>query len=130
MAKSNYDKLSRKYLEDKLSEPEKKKLEFWMLLTKRKGDLELGKEDAEKIYQAIVNPNTTGKELRDLAAGNRDVLWYTWRIAATLLVVGLVGYFGWQQGFRDGAITEVASAGDTEKVILKDGSLVWLKGES
>jgi transmembrane sensor len=134
MGKSNFNTLVRLYLEGKISEEEKIKLEAWMDVRKTEdtGDLELSREDAEAIYRKIISEDTTEQEVRELASikGRRTVLWWTYRVAASVLLVALVAYLGWQQGFLDDAVTKVASSGNTEKIILKDGSLVWLKGTS
>lgn len=134
MGKSNFDILVRRYLSGEISEEEKVKLEAWMDIRKTKdtGDLELNREEAEKIYQTIVSKDTTPEELRELAASKtrRDSVWWTYRIAASILLIALVGYLGWEHGLQDGEFIKVASSGDTEKAILKDGSLVWLKGNS
>lgn len=134
MGNSNFDKLIRRYLENRVSEEERIKIEAWMDVRKTgdTGDLELSPDDADKIYQKIISSNTTEREIRELASvkGRRTFMWWAYRAAASLLLVALVGYLGWKHGFQDGAVTEFASAGVTEKVILKDGSLVWLKGNS
>lgn len=134
MGKSNFDMLMRRYLENKVSEEERIKIETWMDVrkTENTGDRELSKDEAEKIFQKIVSKDSTADEVRKLASakGHRNFMWWSSRVAAGILVVALVGYVGWKQGSRDGAITEVVSAGTMEKVILKDGSLVWLKGKS
>ncbi len=134
MDKSNFDMLMRRYLENKVSEEERIKIETWMDVRKTEdtGDRELSREDAEKIFQKIISKESTPAEVRELTSvkGDRNAMWWTYRIAAGILVVCLIGYIGWMQGFRDGGVTEVASAGSTEKTILRDGSLVWLKGQS
>lgn len=134
MGKSNFDKLKRRYLEDQVSEKERIRIEAWMDVRKTEGtgDLEMSKEEAEKMYQCIVSEDCSVSDIRRLASvkKSRTILWWTYRLAAGLLIVGLVGYFGWMHGFRDGSTTEITSTGNTEKVILKDGSLVWLKGTS
>jgi transmembrane sensor len=133
MGKSNFDTLVRRYLEGQISEEEKVKLEAWMDVRKTEdsGDLELSKEEAETIYQKIISKESTEQEVRELASRkNRTLTWWTYRVAASVLILVVVGYLGWRQGFLDGAVTKVASSGNTEKVILKDGSLVWLKGTS
>lgn len=134
MSKSNFDKLIRRYLENQVSEDERIKIEAWMDVRKTEdtGDLELSQEEADKIYQKIISTSGTAQEIRELASvkGRRTFLWWAYRAAASILLVALAGYLGWKHGYEDGAITKVASAGATEKVILKDGSLVWLKGNS
>lgn len=98
MGKSNFDKLMRRYLEDQVSEEERIKIEAWMDVRKTEdtGDLELSKEEAEKMYQRIVSKDSNTTEIRELASlkEGHTILWWTYRLAAGLFIVTLVGYLG------------------------------------
>jgi len=134
MSKSNFDRLMKRYLLNQVSEDEKIKIEAWMEVRKTEdtGDMELSREEAELLFQKITNKTSSTGEVRTLASVKKrhTTMWWTYRIAASLLVITIVSYLGWKRGLHDGSVTEIASQGNTEKVILKDGSLVWLKGSS
>src|SRR5690606_39505014 len=52
------------------------------------------------------------------------------RIAASLVIVSLVSYAVWYYTASRENPLEVVSGNGVEKIILNDGSLVWLRGES
>lgn len=134
MNKSNFDRLLKRYLTGQVSEQEKVKIEAWldMMKTENVSDLELSKEDEEKLFQKIVSNNNNLEEIRTIVPHRNKVTIFGWtlRIAATLLVVVLVSYIGWQVGKQNSGSMEIASSEPVKKVMLTDGSLVWLKGNS
>lgn len=114
MGKSNFDNLMNRYLRDQVTEEEKVKIEAWLDVMKTEGgeDLELSKEDEEKLYQNILN-GLPGKHARRWRLRARPVV----MLVAALLLAGL-SFLLWYN---------TSIAGSTDKLILTDGSLVWLR---
>jgi len=116
MGKSNFDSLMNRYLRDQVTEEEKVKIEAWLDVMKTEGgeDLELSKEDEEKLYQNILK-GLPGKQVRRWrrSLSVQSVL----VMAAAILLVALSFLF-WDR---------LSPATSPEKLILADGSLVWLK---
>jgi transmembrane sensor len=132
MRLSNYDKLVDQYLKGQLSGEEKKKFEAWldMKKTRRAENFELTPEDEERVYKQIMSRVEGVKELEPLLkkTTRRPMLW----AASIALLVGLSAYAIWftigeEPGFTSGRATMASS---NEKMILNDGSIVWLRGDS
>lgn len=134
MEKSNFDQLLKRYITGEVSEDERRKLEAWLdvMKTKNRNNLELNEEDEEKLFQKIVSKHENLSEIRTMIPSQKRVSWLGWtfRIAASMLVVAMVTYVAWQLGKQNNGVVEVASHSEVEKVKLPDNSLVWLKGNS
>jgi len=126
MERPNFDELLERYLTGQASEAEKIKIETWLDLMKietKGGDLILESEDEERIFNKIsMNIDSQPGNLVILKK-DKTIFFTSWisGIAATLLFLLAIASILWlnsriQQG--------------TEKIILKDGTLVWLKGKS
>lgn len=133
MENSNLHNLLKRYLTGQVNEQEKAKIEAWLDLRKTEAatDLELSSEDEERLFQKLINKTSSVEDIKELTSiRKQNVIKWTLRVAASILVIVMVSYFGWQQGVKNVALTEVTSTTGTEKIILNDGSLVWLKGST
>jgi len=129
MENSNFDLLLKRYLADEVSEEEKNKIEAWLevMKTENTTDLELSKEQEEKLFQKIISKKNNLKEVQTL---NKELIrskrsgsgWI--RVAASILLLLSLTFVIWTSLLKGQFFPSV------EKVILNDGSLVWLKGES
>jgi ferric-dicitrate binding protein FerR (iron transport regulator) len=136
MEKSNFDKLLTRYLTGQTSEAEKVRIEAWLdvMKTESTKDMELNKEDEEKLYQKIISTKDNIKEIesflpfRDEEKKISRTGWFL-RIASSLLMIVLVGYAIWTLTDNGRSYVFSASKG-IEKIILNDGTLVWLQKDS
>src|SRR6266850_5329921 len=132
MQKSEFDKLLQRYLAGEVSEQERIKIESWLevMKTEDTSDLELSKEDEEKLFQKITANVDNVDEILEIGGEHKKGRGWLIRMAAGLLIVSLVSYaIGYVAGWRPGSLQAVSKAG-VEKIILNDGSLAWLRGES
>jgi len=84
-------------------------------------------DDHDRIGDAIFDKIAPHIEV---TKKERTLWWYTYRVAASVLLLAAVGYIAWQYNPAHPSLQEASSAGDTHKVMLADGSIVWLKGNS
>lgn len=132
MEKTNFDQLLERYLTGEVSEQERLKLEAWLEVRKTGGsaNLELSKEEEEKLFQKIINNKDNVREIKIFKTKEqKNGLWFM-RIAASLLFLLGVAYFGTYL-FNKKDYKAVWYAEDqVQKLILNDGSIVWLRGKS
>lgn len=137
MEQIDFKILATRYLNGDLSKAEKRKFEGWLekMKTDDEGlseeDLVLSKEDEAELYKRITsNLEDFDQNAASPIMPKARVPVSTWitRIAISIMVLSVatyaVWYFGGFRSERDGA------AAETKKLILQDGSLVWLKGQS
>lgn len=133
MQKSDFDQLMERYVTGKVSEQERKKIEAWLevMKTEDNTDLELSDEDEARIFQKLTSNQTTVDDVVALRPKRKARLdrWML-RIAASLVIVSLVSYTAWYFTASPENQLEVVSKNGIEKIILNDGSLVWMHGES
>ncbi|MBX2943651.1 MAG: FecR family protein [Cyclobacteriaceae bacterium] len=133
MQKSDFDQLMERYVTGKVSEQERKKIEAWLdvMKTEDNTDLELSDEDEARIFQKLTSSQTTVDDVVALHPKRKARLdrWML-RIAASLVIVSLVSYTAWYFTESTENQLEVVSKNGIEKIILNDGSLVWMRGES
>lgn len=133
MQKSDFDRLMERYVTGKVSEQERVKIEAWLdaMGAEDNTELELTKEEENRIFQKLTSSLTTVEDVAELKPKRkmRPDQWMI-RIAASLVIVSLVSYAVWYYTTSRGNQLEVVSANGVEKIILNDGSLVWLRGES
>jgi len=133
MQKSDFDQLMERYVTGQVSEQERKKIEAWLdvMKTEDNTDLELSDEDEARIFQKLTSNQTTVEEVVALRP-KRKVPLDRWmlRIAASLVIVSLVSYTVWYFTASPENQLEVVSKNGIEKIILNDGSLVWMHSES
>jgi transmembrane sensor len=128
MPRSNYDKLVDQYLKGQLPEDEKKKFEAWldMKKTRRTEDFVITPEDEERVYKQIISRAEGIKELEPLLKrpNRMPLVW----AASIALILGIGAYVSWT-AMRSGTPEQI-TATSTEKMILNDGSIVWLHVDS
>lgn len=133
MQKSDFDQLMERYVTGQVSEQERKKIEAWLdvMKTDDNTDLELSDEDEARIFQKLTSSQTTVDDVVALRP-KRKAPFDRWmlRIAASLVIVSLLSYTVWYFTASYESQLEVVSKNGVEKIILNDGSLVWMRGES
>lgn len=134
MEKSDFDRLLERYLNDDVTEQERIKIEAWLEVSKTNAtdSLELSKEAEDRLFRMITGNLDNIDELATPAprAKPADVSRWALRIAASLLVLAAVAY-GVRYVQHETLETERVAVGDrVDKLILADGSLVWLRGDS
>lgn len=133
MEKSDFDLLMERYVTGKVSEQERVKIEAWLdaMGAEDNTDLELSKEEEDRIFQKLTSSITTVEDVVVLKPKRktRPDQWMI-RIAASLVIVSLVSYAVWYFTTSGKYQLEVVAKNGVEKIILNDGSLVWLRGES
>jgi ferric-dicitrate binding protein FerR (iron transport regulator) len=130
MEKSNFDLLMQRYLAGEASEQERTKIEAWLdvMKTKKTTDLELSKADEEKLFRKITkNANNLDEVISFLPKQDKKTnTSLVMQIAATVLILISVSYMLWNFKNKDSDILKVTSINGIEKIILNDGTLVWL----
>lgn len=132
MEKTNFDRLLKQYLRGQLSEPEKIKLEAWMdvMKTEKNTDLEMSKEDEEKLFQKISGNLDNIEEVvafRPHQGKLRSLFANRWlRVAASFLLLVVASYTIWYVVITNSKIKQTIAVNDIEKLILNDGTIVWL----
>lgn len=133
MQKTDFDLLMERYVTGKVSEQERAKIEAWLdaMGAEDNTELELTKEEEDRIFQKLTSSLTTVEDMAALKP-KRKIRPDQWmiRIAASLVIVSLVSYVVWYYTTPRENQLEVVSKNGVEKIILNDGSLVWLRGES
>ena len=133
MEKSDFDLLMERYVTGKVSEQERVKIEAWLdaMGAEDNTDLELSKEEEDRIFQKLTDSLTSVEDVVALKPKRktRPDQWMI-RIAASLVIVSLVSYAVWYFTMSSKYQLEVVAKNGVEKIILNDGSLVWLRGES
>ena len=133
MEKSALDHLLERYVRGEVSEQERAKVEAWLdaIGNEDNTDLELTRDEEEHIFRKLTSSLTGIKEIASLKPERktRPDQWI-FRIAASLLIISVLSYVVWYFGGQRENQLEVVSKNGVEKIILNDGSLVWLRGES
>jgi len=133
MEKSDFDRLLQRYLTGQVTDEEKAKLEAWLEVMKTEDTthLELTPEDEEQLFQKITSKIESGgpvTEFRPTQIRRDKKNHWILRIAASVVLVLVATYFFWQlkSASTEGNLADKA----IDKMILNDGSLVWVKGNS
>lgn len=133
MEKSEFDRLLERYLNDDVTEQERKKVEAWLDISKTKGTggFELSKEAEDRLFRRITGNLENLEELVASARPRRrvDVSQWILRIAAVVLLFAVVAY-GVRYIQNENSARDTVVATRVDKLILHDGSLVWLRGDS
>lgn len=133
MQKTDFDLLMERYVTGKVSDQERVKIEAWLdaMGAEDNTELELTKEEEDRIFQKLTSSLTTVEDMAALKPKRktRPDQWMI-RIAASLIIVSLVSYVVWYYSTPRENQLEVVSKNGVDKIILNDGSLVWLRGES
>jgi len=132
MQKSDFDKLLQRYLAGEVSEEERIKIEAWLdvMKTRDTADVELSREDEDKLFQKITANVDNVDEILAISGEEKKGRGWVLGIAAGLLIASIVSYAIWHVAGRSPGSLEAISKAGVEKIILNDGSLAWLRGES
>jgi transmembrane sensor len=138
MEKSDFDQLLERYLAGQVTEEEKTKLEAWLEVMKTEDTthLELTAEDETKLFQKITshiqgNTESIGPitDFRPRQIIKEKTNRWLLRMAASIaILVGVASawYFVYRPQHPAIGITQALQV---DKMILNDGTLVWLRGE-
>lgn len=136
MEKSNFDHLLERYLSGQVSEAERIKIEAWLdvMKTEEGADLELETAEEEKLFQKITSNISNVEEIIAFHHGERSMRtllsnrWF--QFAAVVVLLLSVSYTVWHTLYGNSSPGEVIAKTDIEKVILNDGTIVWLHKDS
>ena len=128
MNKSEFERLIEKYQQGLLSGKEKELMDAWFDAMGRNEAhplrTEAEREGLKRQVMAGIRGNRTSTPVR------------VWRIAASILLVAAASFAVWQYTRRQDyqpmlqELTASSAEGFVHKVLLDDGSLVWLKNSS
>lgn len=133
MERSDFNRLMERYLNDEVSEQERIKIEAWLEVRKTDGGhLEFSRADQENLFRKITSNMDNLDEIIALRPESEKKTSNRWllRIAASFVIVSLVSLVIWAVFKQGNTELEVVSKDGVEKVILNDGTLVWLRGKS
>lgn len=129
MEESHLDRLLQRYVRGDVSAAERAKIEAWLDALGDEGDdPELTREEEDRIFHKLTSHLTGVEEViaQERTDAQESVTWIL-RIAASLLIVGTLAYMGWYLAAPTDGSVEIVSTNGIDKVILNDGSLVWLR---
>lgn len=128
MTETEFNHLIQKYREGKATEKEKVLLDAWFAsIENDQREFTWNKRREELQFRTI------RKKIRVSEDTGKAVPFYsaTWlQVAASLSLLIIFSYGLWYSAFRNETRVVRTAAENTEKVILSDGTLVWLKGKS
>lgn len=130
MDESNFDRLLERYVTGKVTEQEKKKIEAWFDVRKTRGEenAALNQQEADELFKRFISNIDSEEEvtsLRPSSARNKNRSRIVIGIAASIVALLTVAVFVINPAW----IPNQATA-STERIILSDGTIVWLRGES
>lgn len=134
METSNFDRLLEKYVKGQLTDSEREKLELWLEVRKTNDEVhtDLTADEEEELFNRISNNTITKDEIVSLRpAKSKQVMLSTWtiRAAAAFALLSLSAVLVWY--LAPALLTDrTFASNETDKVILADGSIVWLKKNS
>jgi transmembrane sensor len=125
MDKSDFDQLLERYLTGQVSDQERIKIEAWLevMKTDTLHDLTLTKKDEERLFGEITRHAYGNDE--EIPLPDVRKAWtfgVVIRMAASIALVLTMTYAGWHFG--------MVNVAGVKKIILPDGTLAWLKGDS
>lgn len=132
MEKSNLHRLLHRYITGQVSEQERIKIEAWLDVRKTDEGTNLVLDDAdeERLFRKITSRMDTVEEViafRPKQGKVRILFSSRWfQIAATLLLLVAGSYTTWFIVNKP-AVFQTIARQEIEKVILNDGSIVWLE---
>jgi transmembrane sensor len=135
MQTSKFDKLLERYLKGTVSEQERVKLEAWLDVMKaeRNTNLELTQEEEDKLFEKITANINNLEEIKSFRPEALKQTWTQrnkWILQIAASIVFLVTLFAGVKYFSQHKSTPDQLTTNPEKLILNDGSLVWLRGAS
>ncbi|MBA4056250.1 MAG: hypothetical protein C0490_16160 [Marivirga sp.] len=136
MKKTNFDQLLERYLNGQLSEQEKIKLEAWLNVVKTtyKEELVLTPDDEDRLFSKITSKIDNLEEVVSFlpqyppARSFPARSWF--RIAATLSLLIAASYGIWFITTSKSLSTPAGTEARNQKMILNDGTIVWLQRDS
>lgn len=135
MKKTNLDRLLQRYIAGQVTAEEKKKIEAWLDVKKTDegSDMVLDERDEERLFQKITANIDNVEEIKAFTPGEGRVATIFSRrwlqVAASLALLVAVSYVVWMIAMRN-TVHETITQNNTEKVILGDGTIVWLQERS
>ncbi len=133
MEKSDLDRLLERYVRGEVSPAERVRIEAWLDAIGDKDDAghQLSKEEEDKILLKLARSIPSSEEFTPpkLKRKLRSDFWIL-RIAASLLLITVLSYAIWQFTPSGKTQADAVARNEVEKIILNDGSLVWLRGDS
>lgn len=134
MNEFEFDRLMELHQRGVLTGEKKALVEAWLDSTGPGGETDFAEADQaklkQKIFYEIRESSVSGNTLssgRNSAVGSQGLVY---KIAASVMLAVAIGYAAWQYTVRTPATLQASSSGSIQKVILADGTLVWLKGKS
>jgi ferric-dicitrate binding protein FerR (iron transport regulator) len=121
-----------RYVMGQVSEHESRKIEAWLdaIGSENHPHFELTPEEEDRIFQKLTDRMTTVEEVAAFVPKRRWLFpgWAVPAAACLMLIAALSLYFYANQTIKEPTLPTVKS--DVEKIILDDGSLVWLDATS
>ncbi len=123
MEKSNFDQLLERYLTGKTSEEETRKIEAWLdvIKTENSAELTLSKEEEEKLFGKIVGRIDSNDSQLPTGKSKTANTWIL-KMAASVVILLSLSFLLWNLLGNP--------ATNMDKMILNDGTLVWLHEKS
>lgn len=135
MKKTNLDSLLHRYITGQVTEQEKIKIEAWLDIKKTDEgtDLVLDEADEERLFRKITSKITRVEDIQAFQPRHgamRSLFSNRWlQIAAAVLILVVASFSLWLLVAED-TIHHITTGDKMEKVILEDGTLVWLRKQS
>ncbi len=133
MQKSEFDLLMERYVTGQVSEEERKKIEAWLDAMGAADDRypELSEEEEERIFQKLSDTLADAADMRQPTPNQRvsSLQWIVRTAAAVVIVLAAAYAVRYYTTPVQDRLATVA-ADELERIILNDGSLVWLRGKS
>lgn len=134
MKKTNLDSLLHRYITGQVTEQEKIKIEAWLDIKKTDEgtDLVLDEADEERLFRKITSNITHVEEIKAFRPGDeqrRSLFSNRWLQVAAAVTLVAASFSIWLMVAKD-AIQHITTGDKMEKVILEDGTLVWLREQS
>jgi transmembrane sensor len=133
MGNEKYDDLIKRWLTNQVTEAERIKIEAWLETIKMEyaDELEMSNNEAEELYNKITSKDNNIREIqafRPESIRRKSRLKWMLRVAAGLFLAAIVGYAIWGISYREK--NTFISENGIKKIILNDGTLVWIHGNS
>lgn len=135
MDEFEFDRLIGLYQKGLLTGEKKRLVEDWLESSDESGEAHFSKADEGSLKERILreikrSPATRESTQQDV--DHRAGTWSVYKVAASIALLAIAGYFLWHVATVRSTDTMLTatSSGKITKVILADGTLVWLKGYS
>ena len=134
MNEFGFDRLIELYKKDQLTQEEKKLVDDWFNSVDTGMDSPLTNADKYRLKDKLLHRIKPSADTHPVDQEGSTLTkaghWKWLKVAASLLVVSLIGFGAWRLQSNSNDLRTYTSHGTTTKVSLPDGSLVWLKGTS